>query len=150
MIVYRLAHTKYAKLQASGLPNRWNKAEQFVLNTSQSISLCALELLAHTGGVRSKGTFKIMHIEVKNVEDIPEQNPTKLPKDWQQLSAYHLTQEVGSAWYESANHLLLKVPSVLVPSEWNYVINTKHSKFSKKVRILEMTDFFWDHRFPQN
>ena len=54
MIVYRLTHAKYAdQLSSSGAANRWNQAFQFVIYCSENISLCALELLAHTNGIRS-------------------------------------------------------------------------------------------------
>ncbi len=148
MIIYRLANEKYAHLQASGKPNRWNRSDQFVIYASHSVSLCALELLAHTSGIRPKGTFKIMEIEISEPVGLFEPGFESLPQDWQKLSAYHLTQEMGSNWYESMEHLLLKIPSAIVPTEFNYAINAKHPDFIDCVQIKDTKDFFWDHRFP--
>lgn len=147
MILYRLAQEKFAKLQASGMANRWNRSEQYILYTSFSISLCALELLAHTNGFRPVGTFKIMHIEVPDAP-VREVRPNELPDAWQQLAAYSLTQSIGSDWYTRMDHLLLKVPSAMVPSECNYAINTRHPDFEQQVRLVRVEDFFWDERFP--
>lgn len=150
MIVYRLAQEQYAHLRASGIPNRWNRAEQYVLYASESVSLCALELLAHTSGTRPSGTFKIMSINVDDSAKILEIDTKTLPSDWQRLSAYHLTQKMGSEWYDAMECLLLKIPSAIVPTEWNYAINTRHEDFSRLVGLQGTVDFFWDHRFPSD
>lgn len=150
MIVYRLANEKYVHLQASGTPNRWNRSEQFVIYASQSISLCALELLAHTSGIRPKGVFKIMEIEITEPVCIFEVGLETLPLDWQKLSAYHLTQKIGSTRYQSKEHLLLKIPSAIVPTEFNFAINTRHPDFNEQTQLKGIKDFFWDHRFPDD
>lgn len=151
MIVYRIAHEQYAdKLQSSGSSNRWNRASQYVIYTSGSISLCALELLAHTNGIRPKGTFKVMHIEIKEPAHIEGITTSQLPDDWQSLASYPMTQKFGSEWYESRSGFVLKIPSAIVPSEWNYVLNTTHPEFEKKCLLKTVEDFYWDSRFPED
>ena len=151
MIVYRLSHAKYAtNLSSSGAANRWNRAFQFVIYSSENISLCALELLAHTNGIRPAGEFKIMEIEIKNPTSTKSKDTAELPENWHQLQAYGHTQMIGSDWYESKNSLCLKIPSAIIQSEFNYIINTQHPDFIKKVKLIEVKDFFWDSRFPTN
>ncbi|XOV95226.1 MAG: RES family NAD+ phosphorylase [Bacteroidota bacterium] len=150
MRLFRLAREEYAsELLASGASNRWNKAGQYVIYTSGSVSLCALELLAHTNGIRPKGNFKIMHIEVANPGEIYEPDPGVLPEKWYLLSGYPATQQTGSNWYEQGKTLLMKIPSAIISIEWNYVINTRHPDFEAGVHLIEVTDFFWDSRFPE-
>ena len=147
-MVYRLSHERYAhRLQASGAANRWNRNRQFVLYTSENLSLCALELLAHTGGVRPAGSFKVMCIKISHaaIEKIPL---AQLPESWNTLSAYHLSQEIGSAWYEASRSLILSVPSAIIPSENNMILNTSHPDFAANVELSGVEDFFWDNRFP--
>ncbi|MEQ9289886.1 MAG: RES family NAD+ phosphorylase [Cyclobacteriaceae bacterium] len=151
MIVYRIAQEQFAdKLQASGASNRWNKAGQYVIYTSESISLCALELLAHTNGIRPKGVFKVMHIEIQESVDIAGIGADKLPIDWHGLAAYPFTQKLGSEWYESRGGLVMKIPSAIIQSEWNYIINTAHPEFEKKSQLIKTEDFYWDSRFPED
>ena len=151
MIVYRLSHAKYAsKLNSSGTANRWNKAFQFVIYCSESISLCALELLAHTSGIRPAGEFKIMKIEISNQPDTKLIDVSQLPQNWHQLQSYSLTQQIGSDWYESKTSLCIKVPSAIIQSEFNCIINTQHPDFSTYANLIDTQDFFWDNRFPSN
>ena len=149
MIVYRLSHAKYASvLSSSGAANRWNRAFHFVIYCSENISLCALELLAHTNGIRPACEFKIMGIEVNNSAPFKTISIKDLPKNWHQLQSYGFTQNIGSEWYESKSSLLMKIPSAIIQSEFNYVINTHHPDFSDNVKLANTKDFFWDTRFP--
>lgn len=151
MIVYRLSHAKYANtLNSSGAANRWSKAFQYVIYCSENVSLCALELLAHTNGIRPAGEFRIMEIEIKNPANTKSINSIDLPENWHQLQSYGHTQELGSDWYESKTSLCLKIPSAIIQSEYNYIINTQHPDFIKKVQLMGVKDFFWDNRFPTN
>ena len=149
MIVYRLSHAKYANsLSSSGAANRWNKAFQFVIYCSENISLCALELLAHTNGIRPAGDFKIMEIEIIKPVRTKSVDVSALPENWHQLQSYAHTQIIGSDWYDSKSSLCLKIPSAIIQSEYNYIINTQHPDFANKVKLARTRDFFWDSRFP--
>jgi len=151
MIVYRVCHAKFAnKLNSSGRPNRWNLRAQHVIYTSGSISLCALELLAHTNGIRPSGVYKIMHIEILGSSKILDISKDLLPTDWHNLSAYPITQQIGSSWYQSRKSLALKIPSAIIPQESNYIINTDHPDFHSRIKLMETSDFIWDHRFPES
>ena len=150
MILYRLAKEKFAhSLQASGAANRWNLQHQFVLYTSTSLSLCALELLAHTGGIRPLGNFKVMTIETDNDLSVESLETTQLPEHWNNLGTYYHTQNIGSTWYSSSSYLALEVPSAIIPQEKNILLNTIHINFKDKVKLKSIDDFFWDERFPQ-
>ena len=149
MIVYRLALEKYAgSLFSSGVANRWNRNGQHVIYCSENISLCALELLAHTNGIRPAGKFGLMRIEISEPVITHVVELANLPEHWHHLSSYAFTQMLGSDWYDSQESLCMRVPSAIVPSERNYVINTLHHDFTGKVRLVDTQDFFWDNRFP--
>lgn len=149
MIVHRLCSARYAgSLQSSGAANRWNKTQEYVIYTSGTVSLCALELLAHTSGIRPSGSYKMMTIAIRNDAGVQQVSEKKLPDDWNSISSYHLTQDIGSAWYELRECLVLQVPSAIISSEYNFVLNTTHPAFAEMVSIVETQDFFWDRRFP--
>ena len=149
MILYRLSLSKYAgELNSSGVANRWNNQFQFVIYCSENLSLCALELLAHTSGIRPGGEFKTLHIEIAETATITAVDVSQLPENWFQLPGYPITQKIGGDWYESGSTLLMKVPSAIIQSEFNYIINTRHPDFKGMIKLLDVKDFFWDNRFP--
>jgi RES domain-containing protein len=148
MQVFRISQEKYSsKLFASGAANRWNKKDEFVIYTGSSRALCSLEFLVHTNLVRPASSFKVMIITIADKPNlIKELDLKSLPKDWRKLSAYNTLQDIGSTWYQGMESLVLKVPSVIVPQEFNYIINTKHPDFTKLIKLFETEDFIWDER----
>lgn len=148
MEVYRLIKEKYStSLNASGAANRWNRAGQFVLYTGSSRAITSLESLVHLSGIIPITKYKMLVIELKEIEDsIQEITLSELSKNWQNLSAYHKNQSLGSRWYDKKEKLLLKVPSAVIPQEYNYIINTKHQDFDSKVSIKQVEDYLWDSR----
>lgn len=148
MLVYRIAREKYAsKLLSSGVANRWNDDGQFVIYAGSSRSLSSLELVVHRASIKPYLPYKVMVIELDvSFDQIKKINRRTLPDDWQSVSAYAELQQLGSKWYSSQDSLVVEVPSAIIPQESNYVINTKHPDFNKKVCIIDVEDYFWDRR----
>lgn len=158
MLIYRICRAEFAKgLNASGLAGRWNHNGQRVLYASSTRSLAALEQLANRSGLILNASYSVMIIEVTDSLDsfrkinpgiLPPEcsnslrtiNPEVLPPDWQRISGYGRLQDLGSNWYNQFESLLLRVPSVLVPQEQNYLINTQHRGFTTKVKLVGMED----------
>ncbi len=69
-----------------------------------------------------------------------------LPHEWRKISAYSELQKIGSEWYENQETLVLKVPSAIIPNEYNYVINLEHPGFSDNILLVRVEDYFWDKR----
>ncbi|MDM1071175.1 RES family NAD+ phosphorylase [Empedobacter brevis] len=148
MFVYNIRKAKYAKsLQASGVANRWNKNDEFVIYTGSSRALSTLELVVHRSAIRIDNSYKLLVIEIDCKEDeVFEVKKNKLPKNWQSVEAYPKLQEIGSDWYHELKYLVMKVPSSIIPKEFNYLINTKHPDFTTKVKIKEVEVYQWDDR----
>lgn len=148
MFVYNIRKEKYAhQLIASGVANRWNKNDEFIIYTGSSRALSALELIVHKSSIAVNTSYKLLVIELKVGEkDIAEIPIDQLPKNWQSVKSYVALQSIGSDWYRKQKTLVLKVPSAIVLKEYNYLINTKHPDFSKKVKLNEVEDFLWDER----
>ena len=70
----------------------------------------------------------------------------ELPVNWRLIAAYSDLQKIGSDWYNKRESLVLKIPSAIIPFEFNYVINTEHPEFSAKVSLVRTEDYFWDSR----
>ncbi|RYE25076.1 MAG: RES domain-containing protein [Sphingobacteriaceae bacterium] len=149
MLVYRIVHKKYADtLFASGIEGRWNAEGKKVLYTAESISLAYLETLAHRKGLGFNKDFRIMVIQVPDESQFQIVESTDLPKTWRDFRNYAECQKIGNQWFDAEEKLCLKVPSAVVPENWNVVINTFHQDF-KKVKLIEVLDFNPDDRLEQ-
>ncbi|MGB3452537.1 MAG: RES family NAD+ phosphorylase [Moheibacter sp.] len=148
MTVFNIRKSKYSNsLIASGTANRWNKDDEFVIYCSGTVSLSVLELVAHRNSIDISSDYKLLNIALKiNKSDIEVITQEELPKNWKSIKAYPVLQEIGSEWYSQQKSLILCVPSALVHWENNYLINTAHPDFKKKVSLLKTEDFIWDSR----
>ena len=55
------------------------------------------------------------------------------------------TMQIGDDWVHAGRSVALAVPSVLVPSEMNFLLNPKHPDF-KKIKISQPVDYRFDSR----
>lgn len=147
MLVFRIAHKKYAEnLSVSGLSGRWNSDGKRVLYTSENISLALLENMVYRVGTGFNDDFKILIIAVPN-EGI-ELLDSKLPGNWRDVESYHELQKMGDDWYDSQKSMMLKVPSSVLPENFNIVINTTHLDF-KEVKLIDVVDYEPDERLEK-
>jgi RES domain-containing protein len=78
-------------------------------------------------------------------DHVEKLNTTDLPDDWAAEPPNDSTKEIGSTWATKADTAVLRVPSVLVPKSWNYLLNPAHRDF-KKIRITGPIPFVFDAR----
>lgn len=145
--VYRLSSTKYSKtLSASGKSSRWNKDSEFVIYSGESRSLAMLESIVHRS-IHTGLEYETMVISISiNDDDIIVVDKNELPKNWRDVQAYPKLQEYGSKWYQRKKSLVLKVPSVIVPEEFNFIINTSHPFYTSKIKLFDREKFILDKR----
>jgi RES domain-containing protein len=146
MIVYRISSNEYAgKLQASGIAARWNSAKQDVLYTSESRALACLENLVHRSSSQLSGLFRTQVIEIPDLVKITIMEEKNLPHGWFTSEKSTVCRELGSSWFVSAVSTVLKVPSALIPKEYNYVIHTHHPDY-QQIKLLTIEEFYFDPR----
>ncbi len=68
-----------------------------------------------------------------------------MPPDWKRVPAPRSTMDIGTAWIASSPTAVLKVPSVIIEGEYNYLLNPLHPDF-KKIRISNPKPFRFDSR----
>ncbi|RDC66538.1 RES family NAD+ phosphorylase [Adhaeribacter pallidiroseus] len=148
MEVYRIVFEKFAdKLYAPGFSGRWNFDGEFVIYAAASRSLASMENMVHKMGQGILGTrFTVMVLHFPDSTAIKTITTQNLPTNWKLASSYAETQPLGSAWYHAQETLLLKVPSAVVPTEYNYVINARYPDFPQ-VQIKSRETFAYDYRF---
>lgn len=146
MLVYRISKTQYASdLEGTGAKlygGRWNHIDTPCIYTSQSIALAVLEYSVNVNidfipRALSVATFEI---DDKKIKELKIKN---LPGDWKDVPAPFSTKDLGTKLLKDGVPIL-KVPSTVVPFEFNFIINpffdTKHFKLKK------LQDFVYDLR----
>ena len=150
MIVYRITLEKWAdKLKASGYPARWNSKGNFVIYTAASRALACLENVVHRSGEGLNSLFKVVEIKIPDELEIEKVNVSTLTENWQDFTNFPYTQEIGDTWISRKSSTVLEVPSVIIPGEFNYIINQNHPGFNK-IKLLSVEDFIFDPRLHKS
>lgn len=145
---FRIVREKFTATAFSGegaavAAGRWNSPGMRMVYTSATASLAALETLVHLNPAM-RFNYHLFTIEFD--ERLVETNPhTVLPPDWREQPPPPSTQQLGDTWIKSSRSAVLKVPSVIIPGESNYLLNTSHPDF-KSVRISQPEPFSFDSR----
>ena len=149
MIVFRICNTVYSNdISGNGAKmygGRWNNKGVPVLYTSSTRALAALEILVHisTNNVQPID-FSILSIFLpeNSIDEIPF---TALKTEIDKNGLNSNFKFIGDNWIKSNSSLLLKVPSIVIPEEYNYLVNPLHKNFNK-VKIVENKLFRFDNR----
>lgn len=146
MLVYRICLAKYADgLFTSGQRARWNYPDEFILYTAASRSLAYPENIVHRSGEGLNAAFRVMVIDLPDDLPVAFIDEPALPTDWASAGSYGRCQPLGSAWYTARRSAVLRVPSSIVPTECNFLLNTRHPDFGR-VRLLAQEPFQFDAR----
>lgn len=122
---------------------RWNSKGVAVIYTAESRSMALLETLAHIERPLI-GDFCRIGLFLPD-DGITEYPVSKLPVNWRVSPPPDLLKNIGDTFIRDQSGLALRLPSVIVPEEFNYLINPNHPRFSE-VRIFEETQLDFDVR----
>ena len=147
--LYRIVHKQYQDDPFSGKgglynKSRWASRGQLVSYAADHLATATLEKL--TGVQRAS----LMTEMVYACAEIDDQHATllsedDLPEDWDKLPAADATRDVGDAWLEAQDSVVLRVPSVVLPHSYNYVVNATHPH-RPALRVIEVTPLLLDNR----
>lgn len=116
---------------------------------SETLSLATLELYVHLPSTLLPMDLVAVEIQVPDLLPLEEWTVESLPSDWDSQTFMDATQALGSAWVASTRTLLLRVPSVIVPREWNVLVNPSHPDFPK-LRVQPPQRFTLDPRLARS
>lgn len=137
------AGTAFSGEGAARVGGRWNSRGTRVVYASATQSLALLESLVHLNPTL---LFRYAAISVEFPADVVEDLPLKqLPDDWRHEPPAAATKRLGDRWVREARSAVLAVPSVLVPTETNYLLNPAHPDF-KRLTIGAPAPFAVDPR----
>ncbi len=142
---YRLSLRRHADRAFAGegarrAGGRWNPRGVPVIYTSAVLSLGALEFLVHLGSPQDAPDMVFFRIEF----DSRLVTTARLPANWLDLKLRD-TRRLGRAWIDNASSPVLQVPSFVIPSENNFVLNPAHPVFGR-IKIGQPQPFLLDPR----
>lgn len=130
--------------QTSG--GRWNRAGTPMLYTSTSRALACLETIVHLVGQSLPLNRYLVKVTVpiavwkaaavvdpKKLVGWDAEPPGKASLDW------------GTSWVAAKSTLLARVPSVIVPEEWNVLIDPAHPD-AASIRAVKVRKWVYDAR----
>lgn len=126
----RLANTAFTGEGARLNGGRWNSPGVPMIYAASTISLAILEMLVH---LQSRDLLlKYVLIPVTFDDSlVAEVGRKSLPRDWRASPVASEVQEIGDQWIAAHSSAVLRVPSAVVPTEANYLLNPNHPDFAE-------------------
>lgn len=145
---WRLTKTKHLAAAWDGegakrAGGRWNSVGVPVVYASATLSLALVETLVHLpSSILPAYSAVPVEIDESFIETVDRAD---LPSGWKDYPPPREVQAIGDRWVAETRSAALRVPSVIVPSEFNYVLNPAHSDFAR-IRIGKALPFPFDAR----
>ena len=121
---------------------RWNSPGIPMVYTSDSIALATLEIYIHMDHQSDFGKFVIFPARF---DTALVTEPENIPPGWDTYPVSDVSMKFGDAWAKQGKTPVLKVPSAVVPFEFNYILNPLHPDF-EQIQIKESFPYFLDTR----
>jgi len=129
--LYRVCRATHARLDGLGARlagGRWNSPGRAVVYMAQSVALAVLENLVHMSRQDFPSGYVIVGAVIPDglaILDLPVRSTAGL-HDAQRRA-------FGDVWFDEKPSVVLRVPSAVVPGEWNYLLNPAHPDFGRIV-----------------
>lgn len=141
MLLYRIGKTKHARdLTGMGAKlngGSWNHAGIPCIYLAESRALSLLEYTAHTNMDLVLPSLSFTTVTLPD-HSIRQVTANELPATWQQRPHCNESRDLGSALLSTNEWLLLKVPSIIINREFNFLLNPLHPLISA-VKIMDVS-----------
>ena len=152
MRVFRLIRKKYGiELSGKGAAlsgNRWNSKGTELIYCADSRALAMAEVAVHLSLSILPKDYVMVEIDIPSYISIATLSKKDLPANWSSFPHILDSQQIGDAFVAERKYCALKVPSAVVPGDFNFLINPYHPDFSA-IRIVGQEDFPFDSRLFQ-
>jgi RES domain-containing protein len=147
-VAHRIVKARHAQAAFSGAGariagGRWNRPGDTVVYASGSLALAAIETFVHLGEDGLQIAFVAFRIEIPDSVEV--QRCSRPPARWRAEPPQEASMRYGSTWLRRGRTAVLEVPSAIVPSEGNYLLNPQHADF-RRLRIGRPRPFVFDPR----
>jgi RES domain-containing protein len=143
MLLWRISRHRDLRgvggLKAAG---RWHYAGHVIVYLTETPASALLEVCVHTSANDVPPEFTLLKIEGPDVE-VPSIKIDDLAEVWH--TRLQVTRDLGTAWLQKNESVLLQVPSAIVPETVNLLFNPSH-KQAAKFHISEVFSYPFDLR----
>ena len=111
---------------------------------ADSLALATLEVMVHGVSYATLQNYVciVATIPKKIVQEVYLKS---LPRNWREDLPSAEVRALGDRWLNEQKSAALKVPSAVIPVEFNYVLNPRHKDFGK-IEIAEPLSLAFDKR----
>lgn len=99
--------------------------------TSATLSLAALERFVNTDPDLEPDELVAIAVDIEANIAIETVALADLPPDWRTYPAPPGLVEIGERWFRGSTSAILSVPSAVIPSERNFILNPLHVDFGR-------------------
>jgi RES domain-containing protein len=149
--VYRILRKRYSKKPLDGegayqFGGRWSSTGTRLVYTAEHLSLAIIEYYIHIDPGDSPPDLVVVSADIPDSVSRRRVALSRLPSDWRHSPAPPALAAIGDSFAADRKSAVLIVPSVLAPSESNWLINPQHPDF-RRIRVHPPEDFRYDARF---
>jgi RES domain-containing protein len=149
--VYRLVREPYSKTPLDGegsflFGGRWSSPGTRIAYTAEHLSLAMIEYFVHIDANDPPKDLVVVAADIPDDVSRVVLNPHELPSNWRQVPAPPGLVSIGDSFAAERKSAILVLPSALVPSESNWLINPLHSEFAE-IKMHPPEPFRYDARF---
>lgn len=152
MVVFRIERQRHLSTTLSGIGAsmadgfRWNSMFTRMVYTAETRALAMLEVFVHLDLSEDLPSDRyFVEIDIPDSIRIDEIAINELPKNWDAKPPGQATQRIGDQFVRQNRTAVLKVPSSIVPGEFNYLINPTHAD-SQLIKITKKYKMAFDQR----
>jgi RES domain-containing protein len=126
---------------------RWNSKGIAVVYTADSLALASIEMIVNLPAPKLLQKFVRITAQISS-DLVAELSEADLPEDWNSRPISPSTRAIGDRWFKKQSSAVLRVPSIVVPDEYNYLLNPTHPDFAK-IKIGKPIIYYFDPRLKK-
>jgi RES domain-containing protein len=110
---------------------RWTSPGYSAIYCAEHLSLAILEVLVHASDPSQRSAARLrfrIQVDRALVERV---HASQIPPDFSPRTSYAVTRVIGDRWLQASHRPVLSVPSAIVPTERNYILNPTHADFAR-------------------
>ena len=129
-----------------GFSARWHTAGRLIVYLADCPAGALLERIVHMTDMVEDAFlpqfYQLLKVAVPDDLAVKQLNSIA-PTDWKERPEF--TRNLGDTWLAERETPLARVPSVIAPQTWNYLLNPEHPD-AKKIEIAEVIKEQFDNR----
>jgi RES domain-containing protein len=119
-----------------------------LLYTAASLALAVLEVLVHLEDEEVLADYSYASVQFDEAVVMPVEKIAQLPLDWREFPVPNAVRRIGNEWVRSGSSAVLRVPTAILPREFNYIINLEHED-ARGIEYGSVERFVFDRRFVE-